>query len=380
MRRQRLMATLRGEPVDRPPVNFYELNALDQDPRNTDPFHVFNDPSWGPLLDLVREKSDRIVMRSPAFLHAPDDPAEALTERETWHDEKGSRYTRTTIHAEGRTLTSLTRRDPDIDTVWTVEHLLKDVDDFRAWMALPQASFGGTVDTAGVLAAEETLGDSGIVMVDTNDPLCEVAALFDMGTFTVIGLTENALMHAALEKVASLLLPRVQAIAEALPGRLWRIYGPEYAAPPYLPPYLFEEYAARYVTPMVEAIQRHGGFARVHCHGHIREILDHIAATGCSALDPIEPPPQGNVELAYVRRNYGRQLVLFGNLEISDIENEPTAAFEKKVERALREGTEGGGRGFVLMPSSAPYGRNLPELTLRNYEAIIRTVEKTFGA
>ena len=31
-----------------------------------------------------------------------------------------------------------------------------------------------------------------------------------------------------------------EAVAKALPGRLWRIYGPEYAAPPYLPPRLFQ--------------------------------------------------------------------------------------------------------------------------------------------
>lgn len=31
-RRDRLMATLRGETVDRPAVSFYELNGLDQNP------------------------------------------------------------------------------------------------------------------------------------------------------------------------------------------------------------------------------------------------------------------------------------------------------------------------------------------------------------
>lgn len=376
LRRKRLMATLQGEPVDRPPVNFYELNGLDQNPDNPDPFNIFNDPSWRPLLDLVREKSDRIVMRGPGIAGAPEDPLKTLTEQEAWYDEKGSRFVRTTIHASDRMLSSLTRRDPDIDTVWTLEHLLKDAEDFKAWIALPQAPFGGTVDPISVLEAERALGDAGIVMIDTSDPLCNVAALFDLGTFTVMGLAENRLMHQALEKVASALLPRTEAIAKALPGRLWRIFGPEYASPPYLPPPLFEEYATRYVTPMVEAIQRYGGYARVHCHGRIKEILDHIAATGCVGLDPIEPPPQGDVELSYVRRKYGQQMTLFGNLEVSDIENTPTPEFSRKVRRSLREGTEGTRRGFVLMPTSAPYGRKLPDLTLRNYEAIMRIVEQ----
>jgi len=39
-RKARLMATLRGEAVDRPPVSFYELNGLDEDPGNKDPFNI----------------------------------------------------------------------------------------------------------------------------------------------------------------------------------------------------------------------------------------------------------------------------------------------------------------------------------------------------
>ncbi len=373
-RKERLMASLRGEAVDRPPVNFYELNALTQNPEDPDPYNVFSHPSWKPLLELVREKSDRIVMYAPVVVDAAEDPVEALTERETW-EENGSRFIRTRIHTPERTLTSLTRRDREIDTVWTVEHLLKDAEDLRAWVALPHQPFSGRIDSAPILDTEAKLGDSGIVMIDTNDPLCEIAGMFDMATFTIIGLTENRLMHEALEKVASVLQPRTEAVAKSLPGRLWRIYGPEYASPPYLPPNLFEEYATRYVTPMVNAIQREGGFARVHCHGRLKDILDHIAATGCTGLDPIEPPPQGDVELSYVRKHYGRQMTLFGNLEVSDIENMPTPMFSQKVRQSLREGMEGEGRGFVLMPSSAPYGRMLPELTLRNYEEIIRLVE-----
>ena len=160
-----------------------------------------------------------------------------------------------------------------------------------------------------------------------------------------------------------------------MPVRLRRIYGPEYASPPILSPRLFQENVKAYYRPMVEAIQREGGFARIHCHGNIREILDDIAATGCMGLDPIEPPPQGNVSLRYVRERVGEQMVLFGNLEASDIEFLPTGQFAEKVKQALDEGTAGSGRGFVLMPSSCPYGRVLPSQAMRNYETRVSAVE-----
>ena len=50
-RRQRLMATLRGEPVDRPPVSFYEIGGWKMKPDPNDAFAVWNDPSWRPLVE-----------------------------------------------------------------------------------------------------------------------------------------------------------------------------------------------------------------------------------------------------------------------------------------------------------------------------------------
>ena len=288
----------------------------------------------------------------------------------------GVRFARTTLPVAGRTLTALTRREPDVDTVWTIEHLLKGEDDLRAYLELPEDPAPPTVDVAPLLAEERALGDRGIIMVDTPDPLCLAAGLFSMEDYTVLAFTRRALFHRLLEKLARSLYAQTEAMAREFPGHLWRIYGPEYATEPYLPPALFAEYVVRYTGPMVSLIQRHGGFARIHCHGRIRNVLPFFRQMGASAIDPLEPPPQGDITLAEVRREYGRDLVLFGNLEIADIENRPTAEFEKIVARALREGTTGPGRGFVLMPSAAPYGRTITPRTMANYETMVRLVQQ----
>ena len=80
--------------------------------------------------------------------------------------------------------------------------------------------------------------------------------------------------------------------------------------------------------------------------------------------------------LAYVRRRYGRQLTLFGNLEASDLENLPAPQFAEKVRTALREGTEGEGRGFILQPSACPYGRVLAPRVVENYRTMVDLVER----
>lgn len=360
--------------MDRPPVSFYEINGLDERPEDSDLFNIFNHPSWLPLIELAREKSDRIVMRAVPFVEAAPGPLEERSTVESWYDEQGRLLRRQCLRAGKRTLISLTRRDPEVNTVWTVEHLLKDVEDLKAYLEIPLPGRVGKADTSGVLQAEEALGESGIVMIDTTDPLCEAAQLFPMAEYTVIALSEPKLFHQLLERFAVMLNARTEAVAQALPGRLWRIYGPEYASPPYLPPRMFREYVARYDRPLVESIQRWGGYARIHSHGRLKQILDEIVSTGCDGLDPIEPPPQGDVTLGYVRQRYGKQLTLFGNLEASDIENLPTRGFREKVYRALEEGTAGEGRGFVLMPSACPYGRVVSPLAMANYECMVEAV------
>lgn len=368
------MATMRGEAVDRPPVSFYEISGLEITDDNN-PFNIFNDPSWAPLIKLAAEETDRIAKCEIALADVSEDPWSEFSKIEKWVKD-GSLFTRRTISVGHRELTEMFRRDPDINTVWVIEHLLNDNDDLRSLMELPVSEYKGEPEIEAFLKLEEQIGDTGIVMIDTPDPLCLSAELFGMGEFTIAALTEQKLFHQLMEIFASRLNTKTEAVSRALPGRLWRIFGPEYASPPFLPPQLFREYVVRYDTPMVDAIHREGGYARIHSHGNLKDILDDIANTGCMGLDPIEPPPQGDVELSYVRNKYGEQLVLFGNLEANDITNLPTIEFEKKVRKAISEGTAGKGRGFVLMPSGAPYGRVLSPLTLANYQRMVEIVKE----
>lgn len=374
------MATLCGRPVDRPAVNFYEIGGFKVDPSDPDQFNIYNDPSWKPLLELAEQHTDLIRMRSPVKPRSHEVTSttpDSGNRRDEFfktgtYTEKGCLFTFTNLKIGSRNMTALTRRSPDVDTVWTVQHLLKGPEDVAAYLELPDEIFAEDIDVTHLIEEDQKLGDRGIIMVDTEDPICAAASLFSMEDFTVIALTQRKLFHRLLEKLSVHIQARNEKVAEAFPGHLWRIYGPEYATEPYLPPNLFKEYVVRYTAPMVKAIQNRGGYARIHCHGRIRAVLDYIVEMGATAIDPIEPPPQGDVELDYVRHKYGRDLVLFGNLEMADVENCPPTDFEKIVQKALIDGTTGDGKGFVLMPSSAPYGRKITPTVMKNYETILR--------
>lgn len=372
------MATLRGEPVDRPAVNFYEVGGVGADPNSPDPFNIYNDPSWKPLLDLAEKQTDLIRMVGPQIKSSSDSGPSDNFSSESYMD-NSSLYTRTRVEAAGRTLTTLSRRDPHVATVWTIEHLLKDTDDLKAYLSLPDGGSTCEVDVSNLLEAEKEVSDKGIVMVDIADPICHAASLFSMQDYTVTAFTEPKLFHALLERIARGIYPVVEQVAKEFPGRLWRVVGPEYATEPYLPPRLFEEYVVRYTQPIVQSIKKYGGYPRIHCHGRIKSALPYFVQMGATGTDPIEPPPQGDVELDYVRREYGRDLALFGNIEASDIENMDPAEFEKVVAKTLRDGTAGEGKGFVLMPSSCPYGRKITAQTMANYETMVRLTTSFAG-
>jgi len=377
------MATLKGEFVDRPAVNFYEIGGFLVNPNDPDEYNIYNSHSWQSLLNLAENRTDIIRMVSPVRTqsHLSWDGSSNLEIRKQFVEEKvweenNSRFTRLKFKIGSKELTSLSRRDKNLDTVWIIDPLLKSSDDVNLFLELPDEIFEENIDIDNLEEQEKKLGESGIVMVDTEDPICAVASLFNLEAFTIFAFTEQELCHKLLEKHARYIHKRTEKVAREFPGRLWRIYGPEYVTEPFLPPSFFDEYVVKYTSPMVKQVKKYGGFARIHAHGHIKNVLDYIVNMDADATDPIEPPPHGDVELKYVRRKYGNHLVLFGNIEIADIENMPCDMFRSVVKQTIADGTSGEGRGFVLMPSASPYGRNISERTLRNYQIMVEEVER----
>ena len=383
------MATMKGEPVDRPAVSFYEIGGWKME-QDKDDYTVWNDPTWRPLVQMAHEETDLIRMVSASWIGGSDRGFSDLVTNTSWRKEN-SRFTRIEIRAPGRTLTSLTRRDRDIQTVWKLEHLLKSVEDAEAYLRLPEPTIG-EVDISFIAAQEEELGDAGIVSVEFGDPICSVAGMFSMEDYTVMAMTEPRLFHRLLERFARTFFPKCEQLSKAFPGRLWRTCGSEYASEPYLPPRLYEEYVERYTGPIVKTIQKYGGYSRIHSHGRLKGILPAIARMAPDGLDPLEPPPQGDTHLWEIKEAIGKDTVLMGNIEAADIENMRPLEFERKVATALREGTTRGARGFILHPSACPYGRIITQQTMelthklnlnaKNYggKTEIGSVEKRIGA
>ncbi len=362
--RERLLRTLRRQPVDRVPISTYELVGWDADSWEN------RQPAYRGLMDLIREKTDCMYMLG---LGGPG-PVAPRTVRE-W-DEGPHHFRREVLRTPRGDLTTASRQDAGLNTVWRYERLLKSDEDVACFLSVPfEAS---EPDLAPFALAEARLaGGRGIPLISLGDPLCIVAELFEFGEFAVRAYTQPEQIDALLEHVAPAVYAHLDGLLAHGVGPLYRICGPEYATPPYLPPALFERFVARYTTPMIERLHAHGAYARLHCHGRIRHVLPIIAEMGANALDPVEAPPSGDIALSEVKRLYGDRLCLMGNIQLRDLETLDAEAMRRLVQETMAAGKPGG--GFVIMPTAAPINADLSPVTERNYRLFIETALECGG-
>ncbi|MHB9132504.1 MAG: uroporphyrinogen decarboxylase family protein [Armatimonadota bacterium] len=355
--RERLLATLQRKPTDRVPISTYELTTVG-------PWGWYKDePSYQRLMDVITAKTDWLPLWGA---YTPPEQTGVPVDGETWQEGEFT-VTRNTLHTPNGDLTTTSKFTPSVKTTWTVEHLCKTEEDVERYLSMPNTLL--PVDTSEFAQIDTELGDRGMVLCDTGDAIGFVAPLFEFGEFTVFAMTEPQLIRALCDREHQRVMHGLRAMLEAGCGPLYRIWGPEYCTPPYLPPSAFKEFVAPYVTEMVDLIHQHGCYARIHSHGHIARVLDMIVETGADAIDPIEPPPDGDITMAEVKARYGDRLVLFGNMELKFLEQETPAEIDARVKVMMDEAKAGG--GYVLLPTAGPINIPLAPKTEENYIAFI---------
>ena len=359
---QRLIACLRGEPTDRVPINLYELCGWDSRAWEN------HEPSYGRLMEAIRRDADAMTMVTTAV---PNGLASTWdTQVDRW-DEADQHVTRTRIHAGGRTLTSVRSHSDDLKTTWHREHPVKDLADLEAYLDLPWEP--GEVDFGELERAWAQLdGTRGLPMLTFDDPLCELADVFEFGNFMVHVLTEPRAMLSAMDRIHErrmAALPRL--LAGPVASAVIRISGPEYATPPYLSPQHFAQLVTRYDSQYIRLIQQAGAFARIHSHGKVARVLDQIEQMAPDALDPLEPPPDGDIDLAQLKRRVGGRICLIGGIELKDLESRTPSQVAALVRSAIEAGKPGG--RYVIMPSAAPINIPLSARTADNCLCLIET-------
>jgi uroporphyrinogen-III decarboxylase len=361
--RERLLRTLRREPVDRVPISTYELVGF-----NPDSFEN-QCPSYQRLMDKVRSDTDCIYMWdwSP-FVDS------SLWEIHSEHTRQGSTITHSRLRTPKGDLTKTQRTDPGINTVWTIEHLLKSIEDLERFQSVVPHLYA--IDEDKVKAAQENhaiaqerVGDNGIIMTSGADPSGHVPDLFEFGAFMMMCMQHRDEILGLIDELTPFVLEHYRIDAEMGFGDMHRMWGPEYYTPPYLPPDFFRDMVVPSAKQAGAILKDAGIFFRLHSHGKVRQVLDMIVETGAQGLDPIEPLPDGDIPLREVKERYGDDLVLFGNTELKELEHSSAERIDALVKEQMNDAKAGG--GYVMLPTAGPINDPLAPQTEANYCAWI---------
>jgi uroporphyrinogen-III decarboxylase len=117
---------------------------------------------------------------------------------------------------------------------------------------------------------------------------------------------------------------------------------------------LFEEYVFPYDKVVYDVLHRHGGKLRIHCHGACMQFLERFAEMGVDAIEPLEAPPFGDVDLAEAKRRVGGRMLLSGNVNSTLFTTMTAAEVRAEVRQAIRAGARGG--GFTLRTTGGSAG------------------------
>lgn len=361
--RERLLAAIRRMPTDRVPISTYELVGW-----NTRAFEN-QDASYRTVMDAIREYTDCIAMWDPTSdAQVFESAARAEMRTASERDGKMTVVHRTLATPRGE-LTQTTRTFDDVHTVWQPEHWCKSIDDIDAALSIAYEPL--TYDFSDLERMRREVGDRGIIMSTVSDPLCIAADLMSMADYTVWALTETDHFLATVRTIHERVMENLRRMLGVAIVDLYRIIGPEYACPPFLPPDLFAEAVVPFVMEMTETIHAAGGLVRLHSHGQIARVMDLIAETNPDGIDPCEPPPDGDIDLAGVKKHLGERMCLFGNIELKLLESGTEDEVERTVIECMRAAKANG--GYVIMPTAAPINSPLSKRTERNYLRYIET-------
>ncbi len=360
--RERLLKCINHEPIDRVPISTYELVGWNDEAWEN------HEPSYKHLMDAIREFTDCIYMIDPGFCEVPDPSWEIIK----W-DEGDSSFTKKICKTSYGDLVSIHRTDKNIHTVWTIKHLLEDIADSDKYLSMPYKP--KPLDMSRFYKEKEKLGDKGLMMISLSDPICEAAELFGMSTFLIYAVTEPKKIKYFLDALHERQMFDLKRILRNdVKDVIFRICGPEYATPPYLSPDYFYDYVTCYLIEICREIRMAGGIPRIHSHGKIGKIINQFALTDAMAIDPVEPPPDGDIELAEVKRLYGEKFCIFGNIELKELENSNKERIDTLVKNAILDAKKDS--GFVLMPTSAPINVPLSKRTEENYMQMFESAYK----
>ncbi len=316
--RERLLAAMRFDKVDRVPVAPFGLGTLD--PGSPEAAEIIT--KTDPFLE--------VNLKGNYFF------GEACeTERIT----------------EGNSVTVIRRtplgdlkqvhRHTDITSA-CVEFPVKTVEDAERFFSIDYAA--PEVNISEFAELKERIGENGLVCCMICNAVTLPASLLSPEDFSLWWMDHPEVLARMTAAASDRINERVQLLCEAGVDA-FRIIGGEYASVQ-LGPDGFDRLVVEQDRELMDIIHSHCAVALYHNHGPVMQYLSRFVDIGMDALDPLEAPPWGDADLRAARAQCGDSVAFLGNLDDMEVLERLSA---DQVRAMAAERLEAAGdRGFIL--------------------------------
>ena len=150
--------------------------------------------------------------------------------------------------------------------------------------------------------------------------------------------------------------------------------GPEIATPPLLPPRIFQHLVTPYHYELGKMIRKAGHFHSIHCHGKVKIVFEEFLKIGNDVLEPLEPPPQGDITLKDALNKARGRMCLMGYIQDQDLYTSTPEEIRAKVHSICQ--LVKGRTGYIMTTTATPYMIPPPEKFVRNYIEFVKAAEE----
>lgn len=359
--RERLLRVFRREPIDRMPVRIWGVDPM------------FPRQGWEPLYELV-EKYDLEIIRSwsPSPEETPPLPYSA-ERREKNSEKEGMKEIETIVHAPAGPLVSVSLEPVDGGPGMMIKHPVESVEDAEKYLSIPSGENLPGVGSYRDL--EEKTGGRALLMVVIGEAMYSAHNQLGSKLFGYWLYDERELLHRMVEKsFRELECLLKHYLAEGI-GDVFGWVGPELCVPPLASVKDFREFVLDYDKKLIDMIHDCGKHVWIHCHGDMAPVLEGFIEMGCDCLNPIEPPPVGQITLSRAKDVCGGKMSLEGGVEDGSFDILSPDEMAELTEEVISEGKPGG--CFILCPTSSPntHAKLLPR-HLENYRVFAETAAR----
>jgi hypothetical protein len=273
--------------------------------------------------------------------------------------------TTTKIDTPQGELTAVTARNTKSNTFWTLKYPVESLHDIEWLRSVPWELPSDLMPTS-LDDQPDGLPERAIGYASVSTPTVCVAGMMPYEKFLELCITEFRLIEALTQQCLERILDVLDAILSTGTVEYVGIYGCEWLTPPMASPWLYETLVQEFERAIIGRIHAAGALAHVHCHGNIRSTLHMVIARGADFLEPVEPPPDGDITFADAKAISAGRITLGGNIESRILETGDA----DEVEEATRRAFEGGRTRMVLKTTSEPLAGMTPRLLL-NYHRLL---------